>query len=91
MADALLASLMHEDPLVRDEAVASLRERGEEVVAPLVHALVHRRDEKVKREAADALVIVGSPATSARRHVLTHDRNRIRPSPGRSPPGRWGL
>jgi HEAT repeat protein len=71
VADAILASLKHEDPFVRNEAVATLQERGEEAVPPLIHALIHRRDENVKREAADALVIVGFPAVDALCHVLT--------------------
>jgi HEAT repeat protein len=57
--------------LVRDEAVATLQEKGLDAVAPLIHALIHRRDENVKREAADALVIVGPPAVEALCHVLT--------------------
>ncbi len=79
VSDSLLTALMSEDPMLREEAVAGLRERGEEVVPPLIHALVHRRDEKVKRQAADALVIVGPPATGALCHVLTNDRSRTRP------------
>ena len=47
VADAILASLKHEDPLVRDEAVVTLQENGLAAVAPLIHALIHRRDENV--------------------------------------------
>ncbi|MDM8000670.1 MAG: HEAT repeat domain-containing protein [Dehalococcoidia bacterium] len=79
VADAILASLKHEDPFVRNEAVATLQDRGEEAVPALIHCLIHRRDENVKREAADALVIVGSPAVEALCHVLTinHKKSHI--------------
>ena len=76
VADAILASLKHDDPLIRNEAVATLQEKGDEAVAPLIHALIHRRDEEVKREAADALVIVGPPAVDALCYVLTLDKKK---------------
>jgi HEAT repeat protein len=70
-ADAILASLKDDDPAVRADAVATLQTNGPAAVPPLAHALIHRRDENVKREVADALVIVGTPAVGALCHVLT--------------------
>jgi HEAT repeat protein len=75
-ADAILAALKDEDPMVRGDAVATLQDKGYAAVAPLIHALIHRRDENVKREAADALVIVGPPAVEALCHVLTLDKKK---------------
>jgi HEAT repeat protein len=67
--DAVLDALKDANPAVREEAAESLRRKGQAAVAPLIHALAHRRDIQIKREAAEALLIIGEPAVEPLIHI----------------------